>query len=437
MLLVPRGRLVARGAGAARGASWATGRWRSPTTTACTARWSSPRPARRSGVQPITGVELTLRTACSTRQRTRPPDPAGRTRAGLRQSVPPDHAGASPHPRLGAWRDAPARPTTRARRARSGRLRRPHRRTDRPQRLPHERSCRNWSTASGSTQPQQSPQQLGRPVRPRQYVRRAAAQPGAGRHPSRGAAGAAGRAARACRWSRPATSTTTSAGATACRTRWWRSSTARRWKTRIACGDPTASSSCGHPRRSPSCSPPIPQALANAHAHRRTLRGVQPRQSPRARLRLPRFHPQRGRAARRRPTRSWPPSAARNSTNATRPIEPTPSCAPKRSTSSPTSCSWSTKHKLAGFFLIYRDLQEQATEVAQRVRGVGTVRGGSGLPPGRGRGSSVSSIICYLIGLQPRRPGAATDSSSAAFSTRICRPCRTSTSISRATFASS
>jgi error-prone DNA polymerase len=57
------------------------------------------------------------------------------------------------------------------------------------------------------------------------------------------------------------------------------------------------------------------------------------------------------------------------------------------------------KHNLAGFFLIYRDLQEQATEVARRVRGEGTVRGGSGLPPGRGRGSSVSSIICYLIGL--------------------------------------
>src|SRR5207244_6966232 len=58
-----------------------------------------------------------------------------------------------------------------------------------------------------------------------------------------------------------------------------------------------------------------------------------------------------------------------------------------------------SKHKLAGFFLIYRDLQEQATNVAQQVRGVGTIRGGSGLPPGRGRGSSVSSIICYLIGL--------------------------------------
>ncbi len=57
------------------------------------------------------------------------------------------------------------------------------------------------------------------------------------------------------------------------------------------------------------------------------------------------------------------------------------------------------KHHLAGFFLIYRDLQDLATEVAMDVRGAGTVRGGSGLPPGRGRGSSVSSIICYLIGL--------------------------------------
>ncbi|MBV9547129.1 MAG: PHP domain-containing protein, partial [Chloroflexi bacterium] len=40
------------------------------------------------------------------------------------------------------------------------------------------------------------------------------------------------------------------------------------------------------------------------------------------------------------------------------------------------------KHHLAGFFLIYRDLQQQATEVAKRVRGEGTIRGGSGLPPG-------------------------------------------------------
>ncbi len=58
---------------------------------------------------------------------------------------------------------------------------------------------------------------------------------------------------------------------------------------------------------------------------------------------------------------------------------------------------------LAGFFLLHRDLLELAREVAVEVRG----RGGEGaatnprslLPPGRGRGSSVSSIVCHLTGL--------------------------------------
>ncbi len=57
------------------------------------------------------------------------------------------------------------------------------------------------------------------------------------------------------------------------------------------------------------------------------------------------------------------------------------------------------QHKLAGFFLLYRDLLLLAREVADEVRGVGTVRAAGNLPPGRGRGSSVSSIVCYLIGL--------------------------------------
>ncbi len=57
------------------------------------------------------------------------------------------------------------------------------------------------------------------------------------------------------------------------------------------------------------------------------------------------------------------------------------------------------KHGLSGFFLIYRDLLELSKEVARDVRGQHSARGKSGLPPGRGRGSSVSSILCYLIGL--------------------------------------
>jgi len=52
---------------------------------------------------------------------------------------------------------------------------------------------------------------------------------------------------------------------------------------------------------------------------------------------------------------------------------------------------------LSGFFLLHRDLLELAREVALEVRGRGSAR--SVLPPGRGRGSSVSSIVCYLTGL--------------------------------------
>ena len=56
------------------------------------------------------------------------------------------------------------------------------------------------------------------------------------------------------------------------------------------------------------------------------------------------------------------------------------------------------RHGLGGFFLVYRDIMELARRVATQVRG-NAPRANSGLPPGRGRGSSVSSIICYLIGL--------------------------------------
>ncbi|MEZ4414806.1 MAG: DNA polymerase III subunit alpha [Gemmatimonadota bacterium] len=56
------------------------------------------------------------------------------------------------------------------------------------------------------------------------------------------------------------------------------------------------------------------------------------------------------------------------------------------------------RHGLSGFFLVYRDILNLGHEVAARVRG-SAPRASSGLPPGRGRGSSVSSIVCYLIGL--------------------------------------
>jgi error-prone DNA polymerase len=52
---------------------------------------------------------------------------------------------------------------------------------------------------------------------------------------------------------------------------------------------------------------------------------------------------------------------------------------------------------LSGFFLLHRDLLELAREVAAEVRGPESAR--ALLPPGRGRGSSVASIVCYLTGL--------------------------------------
>ncbi len=52
---------------------------------------------------------------------------------------------------------------------------------------------------------------------------------------------------------------------------------------------------------------------------------------------------------------------------------------------------------LSGFFLLHRDLLELAREVAVEVRGPDSAR--AMLAPGRGRGSSVSSIVCYLTGL--------------------------------------
>ena len=52
---------------------------------------------------------------------------------------------------------------------------------------------------------------------------------------------------------------------------------------------------------------------------------------------------------------------------------------------------------LAGFFLLHWEVLELARECAREVRGPGSPR--HALPPGRGRGSSVGSLVCYLTGL--------------------------------------
>jgi error-prone DNA polymerase len=55
------------------------------------------------------------------------------------------------------------------------------------------------------------------------------------------------------------------------------------------------------------------------------------------------------------------------------------------------------KLELAGFFLLHWEVLELARDVALDVRGRDSPR--RFLPPGRGRGSSVGSIVCYLTGL--------------------------------------
>jgi error-prone DNA polymerase len=52
---------------------------------------------------------------------------------------------------------------------------------------------------------------------------------------------------------------------------------------------------------------------------------------------------------------------------------------------------------LAGFFLLHHEVLELARDVADDVRGRDSPR--NSLPPGRGRGSSVGSIVCFLTGL--------------------------------------
>ncbi|HVW19067.1 MAG TPA: PHP domain-containing protein, partial [Solirubrobacteraceae bacterium] len=54
---------------------------------------------------------------------------------------------------------------------------------------------------------------------------------------------------------------------------------------------------------------------------------------------------------------------------------------------------------LSGFFLLHHEILEMARDVATEVRGRTGSAARRALPPGRGRGSSVSSIVCHLTGL--------------------------------------
>ena len=89
---------------------------------------------------------------------------------------------------------------------------------------------------------------------------------------------------------------------------------------------------------------------------------------------------------------------------------------------------------LAGFFLLHWEVLELARECALEVRGRGSPR--NLLPPGRGRGSSVGSIVCYLTGLSHVDPVEANLSLGRFLNDELVSV-PTSTSTSRATSARS
>lgn len=62
------------------------------------------------------------------------------------------------------------------------------------------------------------------------------------------------------------------------------------------------------------------------------------------------------------------------------------------------------QHQLSGFFLLYREILDLAKQVSTELYGGHTSPSRRYLPPGRSRGSAVSSVVCYLIGLSAVDP---------------------------------
>ncbi len=184
-------------------------------------------------------------------------------------------------------------------------------------------------------------------------------------------------------WSRPATSTPTPAAAPACRTPSSRSASGRRWRRASRGGAATPPRRSARRRRWRSASPSIP------------------RRSPRP-CGLPsgsRFDLTRGLGYRYPGAEN--PGADRELAEAcaARLADRYAGSARRAEAEARLEAELGTIRKLglSGFFLLHRDLLELAREVAREVRGPESARGV--LPPGRGRGSSVSSIVCYLTGL--------------------------------------
>ena len=375
-LQLPRRRVGARGDGRAGGRAWATRRWRSPTTTGSADRWPSPTPPGRRGCAPSPGPSSPCATASHLTL-------LAADARGLRQPLPAHHPRPRAHPPA-------ARPPRRCRPPSTA-----------PRLAAHAEGL-VCLTGCARARPGAAPGGGGRAPGGRGGGARPGARPRAGQRPRgdpapalarRPAPGArpraAGRGAPACPAWRPATPTRTRPrrallqdAFVAIRHRLTLdgSEDARRGNRRRRAAP--ARRDGGPVRRPPRRRWPRRLRTGRAAASS-TSPATWATASPTSSARTPA----------RRPRPRWRASARTSSARAT----PTPRKRAAARARLDEELALIAHHDLAGFFLLHRDILELAREVALQVRPAGSAR--RWLPPGRGRGSSVGSIVCYLTGL--------------------------------------
>ena len=329
------------------------------------------------GVRPITGAELTVGLPGAGG---RPPDPAGRERGGLPQPLPAADRGPLRHPRGAAARRA-GQPWVSLERV-----------DEHAEGLVCLSGCAGegavagrWERGEAGAGPRSWPERLLRRLRARPLPGRAAAallapRPGAqplARRPRRAAAGALRRHRQ-----RPLPR---ALAAPRSRTPSSRCGWGRRSRPPSRSGGATRASALASPQAMAARFAEHPEAVAE------TLRLAERLRFDLTRELGYRYPGAEDPEADRKLARALPGAARATATpgSAERPGGRAP--ARRR--------SWRSIRRLglSGFFLLHRDLLELAREVAVEVRGPESAR--AVLPPGRGRGSSVSSIVCYLTGL--------------------------------------
>ena len=219
---------------------------------------------------------------------------------------------------------------------------------------------------------------------PEQVLRRAPAPVRARGHAPARPPARPRRSTSAWRPSRPATSTRTTRGARSCRTSSSRSAAGPRSRAASPSGAATARATSARPRRCSSASPSTAPPRSGARRSPSGSSSTSPRSSATA-------------------TRTSRTAKSLRSSSLRRSAEHAMNERYCRAAAS--ACCFRLEDELAlidelglaGFFLLHHEVLELARECAREVRGTDSPR--SFLPPGRGRGSSVGSIVCYLTGL--------------------------------------